>query len=376
MSKQEIDILNLPLGDRSYDIFIGNNLIDGCSDSLKSVIGSSKVFIITDENVAKFHLKTLKSKLSQLAIKFHSIIIPAGEKSKSLNSLESLLNQIFEQQPERNTTLIALGGGVIGDLTGFAASILLRGVNFIQIPTTLLSQVDSSVGGKTGINNKFGKNLIGSFYQPKMVLADISILNSLSNRQFLSGYAEIVKYGLLGDVVFFNWLDANKQNILNKDNETLIYSVKKSCQAKANIVAQDESEKGTRALLNLGHTFAHAFEEATGYSDKLFHGEAVAIGMVMAFKLSEKLNLCDSKQTQIVIDHLKNMGLPTNLFDIQDNWNAQSLLDRMFQDKKVSGGKLVFILVNKIGDAFIKKDVDSNIVLEFLNDVINADKTL
>lgn len=363
--------LRVDLEQRGYDIVVGENLLANAGEYLKKILPLPHVFIVTDENVAKLHLKTLEKSLSTTGIAFESLVIEAGEKSKSFPELVTLLDRIFEHRPERNTTLVALGGGVVGDLTGFAASILLRGVNFIQIPTTLLAQVDSSVGGKTGINNAYGKNLIGSFYQPTLVLADIGLLKTLPRSQFLSGYAEVVKYGLLGDVDFFNWLESHKEQLLNQETEALTYAVTKSCQAKADIVAADEREKGSRALLNLGHTFAHVLEEATGYSDILPHGQAVAIGMVLAFKLSHALGHCNAETVRTIEAHLRSMGLPTSPLDIQTDWNTESLVDHMFQDKKVSNGKLVFILAKAIGKAFIEKGVDRQLVCDTLNTVIN-----
>lgn len=364
-------ILNVDLGNRSYPIHIGAGLLTNAGELLREYLPMPELCIITDENVAALHLATLTASLEKSNIAYHTVVVPAGEKSKTFERLINVLDSIFETRPERNTTLVALGGGVVGDLTGFAASILLRGVNFIQIPTTLLSQVDSSVGGKTGINNRFGKNLIGSFYQPRQVLIDIDMLSTLPKREFLSGYAEVVKYGLIGDKPFFEWLENNKANLLALDHDTLIYAIEKCCHMKAHVVANDEKEKGQRALLNLGHTFAHAFEEATGYSDTLLHGEAVAIGMVAAFAMSERLGYCPKGQTEILKDHLVAMGLATNPLDIQPDWDIETLLNTMAHDKKVSHGKLVFVLARGIGEAFVEKNIDRTVVYDTLHSLIN-----
>lgn len=355
--------LKVNLENRSYDIIIGSDLIANAGRYLKPVLPMDKVFIVTDKNVAKLYLKILKASLDAEGIRHKEFILEPGEGTKNFDNLISLLNGIFENKPERKSTIIALGGGVMGDLAGFTASILLRGVNFVQIPTTLLAQVDSSVGGKTGINNKFGKNLVGSFYQPSLVLTDISTLKDLPEREYLAGYAEVVKYALLGDREFFYWLVDNIGKIKSRDAKALAYMVKKSCQMKADIVSKDEKEGGLRALLNLGHTFGHALELDMGYDGRLLHGEAVAIGMVLAFELSAKLNLCDQGEVALIKKHLSYTGLPVSMKDIKKNWSPKGLLESMFQDKKVSEGKLVLIVANKIGDAFIKKDVDSADIL-------------
>lgn len=362
--------LTVDLKERSYDIYIGEGLLQSAATLIKPVLPLNNAFIITDENVAKLHLKPLQNSLSEAGIESHCSILPAGEQTKSFNQLEQLLNEIFEKKPERKSTLIALGGGVIGDLTGFAASILLRGVNFIQIPTTLLAQVDSSVGGKTGINNTYGKNLIGSFYQPKLVLADTTVLQALPKREFLSGYAEVVKYALINNYAFFEWLVDNEKKIINMEPHTLQEAIKISCQSKAEIVANDEKEAGCRALLNLGHTFGHALEKETGYSDILRHGESVAIGMVLAHQLSAKMGMCSKEEPKKVEKHLKTVGLPTSLHDVDTDWNVENLLEAMYQDKKVSEGKLVFILTKGIGKAFINKGVDAKEVEHFLRSKI------
>lgn len=362
--------LTVDLGQRGYDIFIGNNILDNADKFIFDVVKHKHFIIITDENIPEEYSKKIELSLG-LEAKVKTIRINSGESSKSFSSLEILLDKIFASSPERNVTLIALGGGVVGDLTGFAASILLRGVNFIQIPTTLLSQVDSSVGGKTGINNKFGKNLVGSFYQPKLVLIDIDTLKSLPERELLAGYAEVVKYGLINDRAFFNWLDDNLDKILARDEEALKHIIYKSCEAKAKIVQMDEREGGKRALLNLGHTFGHALEQQGGYDGSLVHGEAVSIGMVMAFTLSYKMGLCKKEDMDLVTEHLKKAGLPVSPLDVKKDWDIEKMLKAMAQDKKVSEGKLVFILARAIGDSFIQKNVDAKIVSDTIENILS-----
>jgi 3-dehydroquinate synthase len=370
MSPDRFTTLTVSLGARSYPILIGEQLLSRAGELLAPHLPLKRVFIITDEHVAKAHLPTLQAALSGTGIRYEAIILPPGEQTKSFAMFESVLTEILSHKPERKVTLIALGGGVIGDLTGFAASALLRGVGFIQIPTTLLSQVDSSVGGKTGINSKHGKNLIGSFYQPQLVLADMSLLDTLPKRELLAGYAEVVKYGLINQPEFFDWLVSQEAAFNRGDKAILSRMVETSCQAKAEIVAADEHEGGVRALLNLGHTFGHALEKVMGYDGRLLHGEAVAIGMMQAFRFSSRLGLCSESDVQRVEKHLKAVGLPTGLYDIHDRWNANDLLEAMYQDKKVSAGTLTFILAKGIGKAFIAKDVDPVSVRTMLEEEI------
>ena len=369
-------ILKVDLGERSYDIVIGDELLSSSGENiLNATSDTSQYIIVTDENIPDEYVSKLQKLLSgdDVSISNSVIKLKAGEGRKSFRGVEYLLDKIFEHNPDRKTTLIALGGGVIGDITGFAASILLRGVRFIQVPTTLLAQVDSSVGGKTGVNNKFGKNLIGSFYQPKLVLADTDILRKLPEREFLSGYAEVVKYGLINDAEFFDWLGDNLDKILAKDAEALQYIIKKSCQSKADIVAKDEREGGVRALLNLGHTFGHAIELQAGYSDILRHGEAVSIGMVFAFELSNKMGLCSEDDIKKVKEHLSKAKLPISLKDVEkDSWDVDALMKAMAGDKKASNGKMVFILANAIGDSFIEKNIDESIVRELVESFVGA----
>lgn len=368
------ETLHVELAERSYDILIGSHLLREAGELIAPHLSIPKVFIITDENVAPHYLTPLTESLSASGIESNAIILPAGEQTKSFDVLQDVLNQILEHKPERNTTLIALGGGVIGDLTGFAASILLRGVPFIQIPTSLLSQVDSSVGGKTGINTAYGKNLVGSFYQPKQVIIDVKTLDTLSDRELRAGYAEVVKYGLIGDNAFFEWLDKHVERILARDAEALTHAICTSCKAKAAVVVADETEKGKRALLNLGHTFGHALELEAGYSEHLVHGEAVSLGMVMAFALSAHLEMSSANDTETVHTHLQKAGLPVDLAQIPIKWEADTLLSHMYADKKVSGGKLVFVLVNSIGDAIMEKNIDPDAVRVILERAI--DKSL
>jgi 3-dehydroquinate synthase len=361
--------IKVNLAKRSYNIIIGEKILGSSFPHIKKIIKTPKVFIISDRNVAKHHLTVLTKELDKNNITHFSLILRHGEAQKSFSNIEKICTKILSQSPDRNITLIALGGGVVGDITGFVASILLRGVNFIQIPTTLLAQVDSSVGGKTGINSKYGKNLIGAFHQPSLVLADITLLKTLPEREYLSGYAEIIKYALIGDIKFFHFLDSNKAKIKKRDSKIIAEMVKISCETKAKIVSQDEKEQGNRALLNLGHTFGHALEKDMNYSNKLKHGEAVSIGMVMAFQLSEKLGFVNKKDTQTVIKHLKDIGLPTRPLDIKKCWNAEKLLKNMYGDKKSDNGKLNLILPKKLGKSEIVKNVDPTIVLELLKSI-------
>jgi 3-dehydroquinate synthase len=355
------------LGTRRYDIAIGSGLLPNAADLLSTLLARKKTAIVTDANVAKHHLPTLQASLDAAGISHTSIIMTPGEATKSYAGLAEVCDKLLGAGIERKDQVIALGGGVIGDLAGFAAAILRRGVNFIQIPTSLLAQVDSSVGGKTGINSPIGKNLVGAFHQPSKVLIDLDLLKTLPMRQRASGYAEIAKYGLLGDPSFFTWLDQNVEGVLNCGQGIVDHAVRVSCETKARIVAEDETETGVRALLNLGHTFGHALEASTGYSDVLLHGEAVAIGMVQAFRFSEAQNLCEIGTANRVAKHLARAGLPTHVSHIKAKLPPPSdMVEIMRQDKKASAGKLTFILTRGIGEAFIAKDVDDTIVTEFL----------
>jgi len=359
--------LRLELGDRSYDIVVGQGLIKRAGSLIGPVLARPRVVVMTDENVAPLYLDTLCMSLKLCDIATQSITLPAGEQTKSFAQLETLSEQLLDMKVERTTTLIALGGGVIGDLVGFTAAVTLRGMPFIQVPTTVLSQVDSSVGGKTGINTRYGKNLVGAFYQPKLVIADTEVLGTLDRRQLLAGYAEVVKYGFIDDLSFFEWLEENGQDLLDGDMDKRRKAILTSCRAKARVVAEDELEMGTRALLNLGHTFGHALEAQTGYGGALLHGEAVSIGTAMAFDLSLQLGLCDSEDVNRAITHMKHVGLPTDLSALNtQDWTVDALMNHMSRDKKVEGGKLTFILLRGIGQSFITRAVPQKDVRDML----------
>ena len=366
-------IVSVNLKQRTYDIHIGEYLLQEAGRYIAPLLSRPFAAIVTDENVARHHLKALEASLTAAGIVSVAIILPAGEKTKGFTALADLCEQLLAAGVERQDKVIAFGGGVIGDLTGFAAAILRRGVEFIQVPTTLLAQVDSSVGGKTGINSAHGKNLIGAFLQPVMVLADTSLLETLPRRELAAGYAEVAKYGLLGDLAFFEWLEANSEILLRGDAQARAYAIHRSCSAKAAIVAQDETEQGMRALLNLGHTFGHALEKATGYSSRLLHGEGVAIGMVQAFRFSEHLNHCKAGTADRVARHLKAAGLPTHMNEIEGPLPPVSdLVNIMKQDKKAQSGKLTFILARAIGDAFIARSVPESAVADFLKEDLKS----
>ena len=367
------EIVHVDLGDRSYDIHIGPNLLPNTGSYIKPFLKRNHVAVITDNNVSGLHLATLEAGLAVEGISSTTLKLPAGEATKSWKMLEKTVEWLLSEKIERDDIVIAFGGGVIGDLAGFSAAILRRGVRFIQIPTSLLAQVDSSVGGKTGINSPHGKNLVGAFYQPQLVLADVEVLGTMKSRDFLAGYGEVVKYGMLGDAAFFEWLENNGPAMAAGDMEKRIYAVKRSCQMKADIVARDEKEHGDRALLNLGHTFCHALEAATGYSDRLLHGEGVAIGCALAFETSMRLGLCSQEAPSRVRAHLKAMGMKVDLSDITgDLPDADGLLALMAQDKKVQDGTLAFIMARAIGDSFVTRDVDITVVKSVLEDALKA----
>lgn len=354
--------IRVKLDTEGYDILVGETLLDQAGDLLSEILTRPRTVIITDENVARHHLARLEASLTKSSIKFSTIILPAGEATKSFAALEKLQDQLLALKLERSDMIVAFGGGVIGDLVGFAASIFRRGIDFIQIPTTLLSQVDSSVGGKTGINTAAGKNLVGSFHQPRLVISDVSLLETLPRRQLLSGYAEVVKYGLIQDRAFFEWLEENGKALIEGDRQIRIEAIVTSCEAKARIVAEDEKETGIRALLNLGHTFGHALEAETGYSDILYHGEAVAIGTMMAFDLSAHMGLCSTADAAIVKSHFIHMGLPHRVTEIdhpvsQIHMTSENLIHHMAQDKKMSKGRITFILATAIGEGILNNAV-------------------
>jgi 3-dehydroquinate synthase len=367
-----IETVHVPLEGRAYDVRIGPDLLSRAGAEIAPLLKRPRVAVVTDAHVAGLHLAALESALAADGIASVSLTLPAGESTKGWPQFERTVEWLLEQKIERRDVVIALGGGVIGDLVGFAAAVLRRGVRFVQIPTSLLAQVDSSVGGKTGINAPQGKNLIGAFHQPALVLADISVLHTLPDRDFLAGYGEVVKYGLLGDAAFFDWQDRNATRIAARDPEALAYAVKRSVEMKAEIVVRDETEQGDRALLNLGHTFCHALEAATGYSDRLLHGEGVAIGCALAFELSSRLGLCAQEDPSRVREMLSRMGMKVNLADIDGELpDASTLLDLMGQDKKVVDGQLRFILARGIGEAFVSSDVPPDRVLALLQDALS-----
>ena len=361
------EIVRVSLGDRAYDVRIGAGLLGQAGEYIAPLLSQPKVAVITDETVAKLHLATLRAGLAASGIEISVLVLPPGETTKDWSNLKRVIDWLLDEKVERNDMVVAFGGGVIGDLVGFAAAILRRGVRYVQIATTLLAQVDSSVGGKTAINSSHGKNLIGAFHQPALVLADIDLLGTLSSRDFLSGYGEVVKYGLLGDAHFFEWLEQNGLALAAGDAKLRAYAVCRSVQMKADIVVRDETEQGDRALLNLGHTFGHALEAATGYSDRLLHGEGVAIGCVLAFETSARLGLCAQETPGRVRAHFKAIGLKADLSDIAGELpDADGILALMAQDKKVIDRKPRFILVRAIGKAFIATDVDIEVVKSVL----------
>jgi 3-dehydroquinate synthase len=362
------ETITVGLGERGYDIHVGGGLLARTGELLKP-IAKGVVPVVTDSHVAELYLPRLLDALRKSGIDARAIVMPPGEVSKSFAGLEKLSGALLDLEIDRTGLVIALGGGVIGDLTGFAAGVLKRGVAFAQIPTTLLAQVDSSVGGKTAINAAQGKNLIGLFHQPRIVIADTALLSTLPRRELLAGYAEVAKYGALGDVAFFEWLEANAAKALAGEDTAIVKAVAHSCQMKADIVARDERETGERALLNLGHTFGHALEAATGFSDRLIHGEGVAIGMALAFQLSVRLGLCPGQDAERFVRHLRAVGLPAAISDIPGaRPGAAELIRHMAHDKKVTDGKLTFILLRGLGQAFVTRDVS----LDAVRDVLSA----
>ncbi len=362
--------VTVDLGPRSYDIVIGDDVLAHAGELIAPHLKARRLVVVTDENVNALHGKTLRAALGDYET--HMIIRPAGENQKSFEGLQAVLDDLFSAGFDRNDTVIAFGGGVIGDLTGFAASIYKRGCQFIQIPTTLLAQVDSSVGGKTAINTQYGKNLIGAFYQPKLVLADISVLKTLSERELKAGYAEVVKYGLLGDREFFDWLDKNGKDVLALKPEAITRAISVSCKTKARIVAADERERGERALLNLGHTFAHALELEAGYSGDLLHGEAVSAGMEIAFEFSAAQGLCSAEDAAQVKAHFSRLGL-TSISDVAPLLKSpKALIRHMDQDKKNEGGALTLILARAIGDTFVQKNAPRGALLTYLESLSKA----
>ncbi len=370
-------IVSIDLGLRSYDIYIGSGLLYRLTDYLPDEIKGRNIFVITDENV-QFYANSVRDVLQEAgAHKAEVFVLPAGEQTKSFKNYDMVCQWLLEHNVNRDSVVVAVGGGVIGDLAGFTASTVLRGVPYVQIPTSLLAQVDSSVGGKTGINTPQGKNLVGSFYQPVGVIADVETLKTLPRRELLAGYAEIAKYGLIRDSAFWTWLEENGKHICELDEKALAYAIEQSCKAKAALVQADETEQGQRALLNLGHTFGHALEAAGNYDGRLLHGEAVAIGTVMAFDLSARMGLCSVADKERLETHFTDIGLPVHPSLIEPGLNASvdQMMAVMKRDKKVIGGRMRFILANAIGDAFVSSDVPEDMVRGLLRDYVGEKKS-
>ena len=368
--------VGVALGDRAYDIVIGRDVLPSLGHRIAALRPGARAAIVTDRTVARHWLGKTEAALADAGIASSRIVVGEGEASKSYAVLQEVSEGLIAAKIERNDLVIALGGGVIGDLAGFAASIVRRGVDFVQVPTSLLAQVDSSVGGKTGINSPHGKNLVGAFHQPVLVIADTAVLDTLSPRQFRAGYAEVAKYGVLGDAALFDWLEAHHGEIFS-GGAAREQAIAASCRAKAEIVARDERETGDRALLNLGHTFGHALEAATGFSDRLFHGEGVAVGMVLAAEFSARLNMISASDAARVQRHLASVGLPTKVQDIagfqqEGLADADTLMTLMAQDKKVKRGRLTFILLEEVGKAVIVNDVDPSTVRAFLQEKLSG----
>jgi len=363
--------LTVGLGERSYEILVGEGLIGRAGGYLRPLLRGNRVLVVTDARVAELHLAALQHGLDAAGLAHQAFVLPPGEASKSFEHFSGLCERLLEAGVDRRTTLLALGGGVVGDLCGFAAAVLLRGLDFVQVPTTLLAQVDSSVGGKTGINTAAGKNLVGAFHQPRLVLADTAALSTLPRRELLAGYAEVVKYGLLGDAAFFAWLEGHGRLLLEGDPDARRRAVLHSCTMKAEVVAADEREAGRRQLLNLGHTFGHALEAECGYGDELLHGEGVAIGMALAFDLSAQLGLCPPEAADRVRRHLAAVDLPTGFERLAGRaWDPQRLLAHMRRDKKAHDGRLTFVLARGIGETFVTDAVAETEVERLLAECI------
>jgi 3-dehydroquinate synthase len=365
-------IVNVALGERAYDIVIGRGQLASLGARATALKAGAKAAIVTDETVAGLHLDAAEAALAACGVATSRIVIGAGEGAKSYGGFEAVCEALIDARVERGDLVVALGGGVVGDLAGFAAAVVRRGLDYVQVPTTLLAQVDSSVGGKTAINSCHGKNLVGAFHQPILVVADTTVLDTLPARQFRAGYAEVVKYGLLGDAAFFAWLDANMSEVF-VGAAAREHAIATSCRMKAAIVARDERETGDRALLNLGHTFGHALEAAAGFSERLLHGEAVALGMTLAAEFSVRLGVLAPEKVARVIRHLKRAGLPVGLDEVAGGVpDADRLMDLMAQDKKVRRGKLTFILLRDIGDAYMARDIDPAPLRAFLAEKLDA----
>ncbi len=367
VTRPAIETVTVDLAARSYDILVGHGALDQLGERLTAMLRQPRVFVLTDETVERLHRHRLDEALRPAGISTHWKALPPGETTKSFHNLEDILDWLLEGGADRSDILIALGGGVIGDITGLAASLMKRGMGFVQVPTTLLAQVDSSVGGKTAVNSPRGKNLIGAFYQPRLVIADTELLETLPQRELRAGYAEIVKYGLINDRDFFDWLDEHGEAVLALEPDAIARAVATSCRAKAAIVAEDETETGVRALLNLGHTFGHALEAANGYAPDLLHGEAVAIGMALAFRYGAAQDITPATDADRVRLHLDRTGLPSTIPGSQGGpYTASRLVSLMQQDKKASGGQLPLILAEGIGRAYIHRQVDLGSVETFL----------
>ncbi len=377
MADNDITHLQVALGPRSYPIHIGSNLLDRADQLLADQLSGRQAVILSDSHTGPLYAARLTEKLAPITRRLDHLEIAAGEASKSMARYADLMDMLLGLGVDRQLVLIALGGGVVGDLTGFAAASLLRGVDFVQIPTSLLAQVDSSVGGKTGINMTAGKNLVGAFWQPRAVLADLSLLASLPERELRAGYAETVKYGLLGDADFFSWAEAHGAECLALDPAVLGRAVYQACRMKAEIVGTDETESDRRMLLNLGHSFGHALEAEAGYDGRLLHGEAVSLGMVMAFDFSVRLGLCEAQSASRVRQHLARMGLPVSAADLpaglrQTSGLADRLTRHMAKDKKVRNGRLRLVLVRAIGAAFVAEDISGDQLSAFLADWVEG----
>lgn len=362
--------ISVEAASRAYDIIIGDAVLEMAGAHLRPLLNRPRMVVITDEHVLAAHGARLNQSLRDAGLAYETIVLAPGEGSKDFATLESALDRLAEFAVDRQDLIVAFGGGVVGDIAGFAAAILRRGCRFAQIPTTLLAQVDSAVGGKTGINMRHGKNLVGAFHQPSIVLSDVGVLDTLPARELKAGYAEVVKYGALGDASFFEWLERNARALMTGDADARVHAIKRSCEMKAKIVAADEREAGVRALLNLGHTFGHALEAALGFSQTLLHGEAVAAGMGLAFDFSVRQKTCPRADAERVKAHLRSVGLPAGLEDIPaaKGVGADALLALMRQDKKVAAGALTLILARGVGDAYIVKNAPADAVLSFLRE--------
>ncbi|HEX2816996.1 MAG TPA: 3-dehydroquinate synthase [Phenylobacterium sp.] len=359
--------IGVGLGARSYEVRVGPGLIDQAGEAMAPLLKRRRTAIVSDETVWGLHGVRLNAALARAEITASPVIVAPGEQTKSFAGLAEVTDRLLALELDRGDVITAFGGGVVGDLAGFAAAIYKRGIDFVQIPTTLLAQVDSSVGGKTAIDVAAGKNLVGAFHQPRLVLADLDVLSTLPEREMRAGYAEVIKYGLLGDFGFFEWLEAHGGEVLAREPAALAEAVARSVVMKAAIVAKDETEQGRRALLNLGHTFGHALEAETGYGAALLHGEAVAAGMALAFRFSAAQGLCPTQDARRATAGIAAVGLPTTLAEVAGHpFDAQRLVRHMAQDKKAEGGKLTFILARGLGDAFVARDVDAAAVTAFL----------